>query len=57
VFVICYALGKKWEYNGSVHQLLIDKACDSVRREVLYIILTELGIPVKLVQLMKMCLN
>jgi hypothetical protein len=26
---------KKWEYNGTVHQLFIDfqKACDSLRRE------------------------
>jgi hypothetical protein len=31
-------LGKKWEYNETVHQLFIDfkKAYDSVRREVLY---------------------
>jgi hypothetical protein len=29
---------KKWEYNGTVHQLFIDfrKAYDSVRREALY---------------------
>jgi len=42
-----------------VHQLFIDfkKACDSVRREVSYNILVEFGIPVKLVRLIKMCLN
>jgi sorting nexin-29 len=52
-------LEKKWEYNGTVHQLFIDfkKAYDSVRREVLYSILTEFGIPRKLVGLIKMCLN
>jgi hypothetical protein len=33
------------------------KANDSVRREVLYIFLTEFGTPVKLVKLIKMCLN
>jgi hypothetical protein len=50
---------KKWEYNGTVHQLFIDfkKAYDSVKREVLYIILLEFDIPKKLVRLTKMCLN
>jgi hypothetical protein len=52
-------LEKKWEYNGTVHQLCIDfkKAYDSVRSEVLYSILLEFGIPKKLVRLIKMCLN
>ncbi|KAJ4431620.1 hypothetical protein ANN_20219 [Periplaneta americana] len=42
---------KKWEYKGTVHQLFIDfkKAYDSVKREVLYDILIEFGIPKKLV--------
>jgi hypothetical protein len=46
-------------YNETVHQLFIDfkKACDSVRREVLLNILTEIEIPTKLVTLIKMCLN
>jgi hypothetical protein len=46
---------KKWEYNEAVHQLFIDfkKAYDSVRREVLYNILIEFGIPMKLVRLIK----
>jgi hypothetical protein len=49
----------KWEYNGMVHQLFIDfkKTYDSVKREVLYNILLEFGIPKKLVRLLKMCLN
>ena len=40
-------------------QLFIDvkKAYDSVRREVLYNILIEYGIPMKLVKPIKMCLN
>jgi hypothetical protein len=42
-----------------VHQLFIDfmKAYDSVKREVLYSILFEFGVPKKLVRLIKMCLN
>jgi hypothetical protein len=50
---------KKWEYNEAVHQPFIDfkKAYDPVRREVLYNILVEFGIPMKLVRLIKMCLN
>ena len=50
---------KKWEYNEAVHQLFIDfkKAYDSVRREVLYNILVEFDIPMKLVTLIKVCLT
>jgi hypothetical protein len=42
-----------------VHQLFVEikKAYDSVRREVLYNILTEFGIPLKLARVIKMCLN
>jgi hypothetical protein len=38
---------KKLEYNGTVHQLFINfkKAYDSVRREALYKILIEFGMP------------
>jgi hypothetical protein len=44
---------KKWEYNGTVRQLFIylKKEYDSLRREVLYTILTEFAIPRKLVAL------
>jgi hypothetical protein len=48
-----------WEYNGTVHHLFIDfdRTYDSVRTEVLYNILTKFCIPMKLVRLIKMCLN
>jgi hypothetical protein len=54
--LISQILEKKWEYNGTVQQLFIDfkKAYDSVWREALYNILTEFGIPRKLVGLIKM---
>jgi hypothetical protein len=41
---------KKWEYNETVHQQFIDfkKAYDSVRREVVYNILIEFGVPIKM---------
>jgi hypothetical protein len=47
------------EYNDTVHKLFIDfkKAYDSVRRKVLYIILIEFGIVMKLVGLIKVRLN
>jgi hypothetical protein len=59
IFCVCQILEKKWEYKQAVHQLFVDfkKAYDSVRREVLYNILTEFGVPLKLVRLIKMCLN
>jgi len=59
VFCIRQILEKKWEYSESVHQLFIDfkKTYDSVRREDLYNILIEFGIPMKLVRLIKMCLT
>jgi len=42
-----------------MHQLFIDfkKAYDSLRREALYNILSESGVFMKLVRLIKMCLN
>ena len=47
------------EYNEAVHYIFIDfkKAYVLVRREVVYSILIEFGIPMKLVRLIKMCLN
>ncbi|KAJ4452000.1 hypothetical protein ANN_03486 [Periplaneta americana] len=51
--------GEKWEYKGTVHQVFIDfkKAYDSIKRDDLYDILIEFGIPKKIVPLIKMCLT
>ena len=59
VFCVRQILEKKWECNEAVHQIFIDfkKAYDSVSREVLYNILIEFGIPMKLVSLIKMCMT
>ena len=59
ILFIRQILEKKWEYNKAVHQLFIDfkKAYDSVRREVLYNIFIEFGIPKNLVRLIKMSLT
>ena len=58
IFCIRQILEKKWKYNKAVHQHFRDfkKACDSFRREVLYNILIEFGIPMVLESLIKMCL-
>jgi hypothetical protein len=58
IFCIRQILEKN-QYKEAVHQLFIDfkKAYDSARREVLYDILNEFGIPMKLVGVIKMCLT
>jgi hypothetical protein len=52
-------LEKKWEYNVTTHQLFTNfkKAYDSVTRELLYNILIEFGVPIKLVRLIIMYSN
>jgi hypothetical protein len=59
IFCIRQILETKWEYNETVQQLFINfkKAYDSARREVLYNIFIEIAVPMKLVRLIKMCLN
>ena len=56
-FALVIYLRKKMEYNEAVHQFFIyfKKAYDSVTREILYNILIESGIPMKLLRLIKMC--
>jgi len=58
-FAFIKYLRKKWEYNEAVHMLFIDfkTAYESVRREVLYNILTNFGIHMKPVRPINMCLN
>jgi hypothetical protein len=53
------AFVRYWEYNENVHQPFIDfkEACDYVRREVLYNILIQFWILIKLVRLIKVCLS
>ena len=59
IFCIRQILEEIWQQNGTMHRLFIDfkKAYDSVRREVLYNILIKFVIPMKLIRLIKMCLN
>jgi sorting nexin-29 len=59
IFCILQIFEKKWEHNEAVYQLFIDfkKAYDSVRREDLYNIFVEFGIPKKLVRLVKLCVT
>jgi hypothetical protein len=64
LLIICSAVDKYLRNNGNttkqfISSLYIDfkKAYDLVRREVLYNILTEFGIPMKMERLIKMCLT
>jgi hypothetical protein len=59
IFCIGQKLEKKMEYNETVHQLFTDfkKVYDSVISGVLYNILKEYGVSIKLVGLIRMCLN
>jgi len=52
-------LKKKREYREAVHQLFIDfkRTYDSIRREILYNILIEFDIPLKLVRLVRVFLK
>jgi hypothetical protein len=59
ILCIRQILEEKWECNKTVRQLFIDikKAYDSDRREELYNILIEFGVPMKPIRLIKMCLH
>jgi hypothetical protein len=59
IYAIPAPTGKKWEHNEIVYEPFIcfKKACYSFRREVLYSVLIEFYVPVKLIRLIKMCVN
>jgi hypothetical protein len=59
IFYFRQILEKKSEYNGTVHPLVIvvKKAYESVKREIIYNILLEFDISKKLVGLIEVCLN
>ena len=50
---------KKWKYNQSVYQLLIDfrNACNSVSEEILYNIVIGFGIDRNVIRLINLCLT
>jgi hypothetical protein len=50
---------EKRGYSHTVHQVFIDlkRAHDSVGREIMYSILIGFDMPMKLVRLIKMCVN
>jgi hypothetical protein len=52
-------LEKEWDCNEIVHQVFIDfkKTNDSVRREEVYNILLEFGVPRELVRMIEVCVN
>jgi hypothetical protein len=59
IICILQILEKKWEYNWTVYQLFIDfkKAYDSARREILYNVLMQFKVPMKLLRLIEMYLK
>jgi hypothetical protein len=62
LLIRCSAFVRYWRKTQSAMRLYISysdfkKSCNSVRREVLYNIIIEFWIPMKLVRPVKMCLN
>jgi hypothetical protein len=59
IFCIHEILERNLEYIETVHQVFINfkKTCDSARKEIVYNIFIEFGVPMKLVRLIKMCIN
>jgi hypothetical protein len=59
IFFIRHMREKKWEYDGTMHEIFIDimMTYDSMKRKFLYNILLKFGITKKLDSLIKFCLN
>lgn len=59
LFTMRQLLKKSWEFNKTLHHMFIDfqKFYDSITRTELWGAMFELGIPRKLIQLTKMCVN
>lgn len=59
IFTIGQLMEKCWEYNKTLHQLFIDfkQAYDSIIRVELWNAMAELGIPKKLINLTKACVE
>jgi hypothetical protein len=58
-FCIYMILDRKWEYNETVHHVLVDfkNSCESVWKEVLCNIVIEVEVQMKLVRFIDMCVN
>jgi hypothetical protein len=57
IFIDKWCSNRQSIWGESFSQVIINSLINSVRREVLYNILIEFGVPTKLVMLIKMCLN
>lgn len=59
IFTIRQSLEKFWEFNRDVHHLFVDfrQAYDSILRVKLWDAMAEIGIPKKLINITKMCIN
>lgn len=59
IFILQQIVSKYWEFGKDLHLLFVDfeKAYDTVRRNYLWSVLIEFGIPQKLIRLIKECME
>lgn len=57
IFMIRQIMEKYYEYNNELHMVFVDfkQAYDSINRDQLWIALADLGIPNKLIRMIKIC--